>query len=341
MERGAGADLARARKRLWLVTFTVLTALAGVLIYVTSAEATGQAPSFLPSRSLLAVGLAGALMIFGLYVFDSERKLRALADRLTEERNAAQRMQEEQMEQRDFVSMAAHELRAPLTAIKGFTRTLMTRFDRLEEEKRNEYLSLVNEQSNRLARLVDDLAAVSRIDSGRVHVERAPVDLALLCRSVCDEFRSKWPGREIEVRAPSTLPAASADRHRIEEVLVNLIDNAVKYSLAPEPVVVTVGSFGGHLEVSITDHGPGMTAEEAASLFAKFRRLPSALAREIPGTGLGLYIVRGWINAHGGTIEIDSTPGEGSTFRFTLPAAEVALNEPAAPSPAVGAARAS
>jgi signal transduction histidine kinase len=320
--KSPGSQIARARRRLWAVTFTVMSALSLVLVYVSSVESTGTRPIYLPSRSTLTLGLLASILIFGLYVFDTERKLRRLAERLTEEYLAGRRLEQEQEEQRDFVSMAAHELRAPLTAIKGFTRTLMTRFAQLDEEKRTAYLSLVNEQSNRLARLVDDLMAVSKIDSGRITLERAPVDVPMLVRSVIDEFRSKWTGRVIEVVADEPLAPALADRHRTEEVLVNLIDNTVKYSPASEPVTVAVAMDGGTIEVSVRDRGDGMTSDEAASLFTKFHRLPSAMAAEIPGTGLGLYIVRGLIEAQGGSVRVHSAPGEGSTFSFMLPRAE-------------------
>jgi signal transduction histidine kinase len=322
VNRLVGSELARARRRLWGVTFTVLGGLSIVLVYVSSADSAGiPRPDFLPGRSILVLGLAGALVVFSLYVFDTERKLRRLADRLLEEQLAARKLETERAEQRDFVSMAAHELRAPLTAIKGFTRTLMTRFHQLEDDRRDAYLSLVNDQSNRLARLVDDLMAVSRIDSGHVMLERVPTDLVALARQVVEEFHSKWTGRTIDVHAAVGLPLAFCDRHKVEETLVNLIDNAVKYSPHGEPVKVAINVQGRALEVSVHDRGPGMTPDDVASLFHKFHRLPAAIGADIPGTGLGLYIVRGLVEAHGGSVHVESIPGAGSTFSFSLPAA--------------------
>lgn len=230
---------------------------------------------------------------------------------------------EAEMSQRDFVSMAAHELRSPLTAIKGFTRTLMTKFDRLEPERRTHYLGLVNEQSNRLARLVDDLMQVSRIDSGRVKLRREAVDIAATIETLLEQFRTKWVDRLITVSSDE-VAFADADPHKLEEILINLIDNAVKYSPPGAPVDVGIRTIGGEVEVSIRDHGMGIGPEDTPSLFAKFHRLAQS-ASEQPGTGLGLYIVKGLIEAHGGRVWVESAPGEGSTFRFILPVADEAL----------------
>lgn len=120
---------------------------------------------------------------------------------------------ESELMQRDFVSMAAHELRSPLTAIKGFTRTLMTKFDQLSEERRNHYLAVVNEQSNRLARLVDDLMQVSRIDARSVKVAREAIDVVTMVEALRDQFTSKWSDRSIEIEVDPSLPPALADAH--------------------------------------------------------------------------------------------------------------------------------
>jgi two-component system, OmpR family, phosphate regulon sensor histidine kinase PhoR len=222
---------------------------------------------------------------------------------------------------RDFVSMAAHELRSPLTAIKGFTRTLMMKADKLSEERRNEYLSVVNEQSNRLARLVEDLMQVSRIDAGRVSLHREDLDLGETISALVEQFRGKWTGRTIRVSKKGKGLYAHADPHKFEEILINLIDNAVKYSPAGTPVVVSLEEDGPEIAISVRDRGVGIPSDEVPNLFQKFARVSSAATAEVPGTGLGLYIVKGFVEAHGGRVSVDSTPGEGSTFTFSLPAA--------------------
>ncbi len=231
---------------------------------------------------------------------------------------ADQKEQEAMM--RDFVSMAAHELRSPLTAIKGFAQTLIARAEQIPAEHRTRYLSMVNEQSDRLARLVDDLMQVSRIDARRITLEREPVDLSVLVSAIIEQFRGKWQERSIDVSARGDTTVADADPHQAGEILINLIDNAVKYSPPAAPVIVKIHGSDGEVRVDVRDHGSGMTHEEQASLFEKFRRLPSAKASDVPGTGLGLYIVRGLVEAHGGRVWVTSTLNEGSTFSFTLPA---------------------
>jgi signal transduction histidine kinase len=223
---------------------------------------------------------------------------------------------------RDFVSMAAHELRNPLTAIKGFTRTLMLKADVLTDERKNEYLSMVNEQSNRLAHLVEDLMQVSRIDAGRVTLEPRALDLEDTLAGLLDQFRTKWSGREIVVdHRGDTMSPVLADPHKLEEILINLIDNAVKYSGESAPVEVSIGTEGPEVRVSVRDHGDGIAPEEIPNLFQKFARITTTSTAEIPGTGLGLFIVKGFVVAHGGRVWVDSTLGEGSTFTFTLPVA--------------------
>lgn len=234
-------------------------------------------------------------------------------------RDIAEQKEQERMH-RDFVSMAAHELRNPLTAIKGFTRTLMLKADMLSDERRLEYLSMVNEQSNRLAHLVDDLMQVSRIDAGRVTLDPRALDVGETLAGLVEQFRTKWSTREIVVSRSEGAPVF-ADQHKLEEILINLIDNAVKYSEAGSRVEVSISSDGPDVKVSVRDQGEGIPPEEIPNLFQKFARIASPSNSEIPGTGLGLYIVKGFVVAHGGRVWVDSVLGEGSTFSFTLPVA--------------------
>ena len=236
-------------------------------------------------------------------------------------RDIAEQKEQERMH-RDFVSMAAHELRNPLTAIKGFTRTLMLKADMLSDERRLEYLSMVNEQSNRLAHLVEDLMQVSRIDAGRVTLDPRALDVGETLAGLLEQFRTKWSARAIAVQQDPEVAPVFADPHKLEEILINLIDNAVKYSAAGSRVEVAIESDGPEVKVSVRDHGEGIPAEEIPNLFQKFARIASPSTSEIPGTGLGLYIVKGFVVAHGGRVWVDSAPGEGSTFSFTLPIAQ-------------------
>jgi PAS domain S-box-containing protein len=223
--------------------------------------------------------------------------------------------------QRDFVSIVSHELRAPLTAIKGFAKTLVTKDEELDDATRREFLSTVNEQAERLARLVDDLLQVSRIDANRVRVELTEVDIDASLRSLMGQFHSKWGSRRLIVDTARELPLIRADRAKLEEILINLIDNAIKYSPPWTPVRVTTRVTGDEIEIAVADRGYGIAPEDAAQLFQKFHRITTPATRDIGGTGLGLYIVKGLVEAHGGRVWVESVPGAGSTFAFTMPRA--------------------
>jgi PAS domain S-box-containing protein len=223
--------------------------------------------------------------------------------------------------QRDFVSIVSHELRAPLTAIKGFAKTLVLKDDELTPATRREFLSTVNEQAERLARLVDDLLQVSRIDANRVRVEWTEVDLDTVVHDLTAQFHSKWGSRRVIVDTSRGLPAIRADRPKLDEILINLIDNAIKYSPAWTPVRVAARVVGDEVEVVVQDRGFGIAPEDAAELFQKFHRVSTPATRDIGGTGLGLYIVKGLVEAHGGRVWVESVPDVGSTFAFTMPRA--------------------
>jgi len=235
-------------------------------------------------------------------------------------RDITQQKEIEQL-QRDFVSIVSHELRAPLTAIKGFAKTLVMKDEELTPATRREFLSTVNEQAERLARLVDDLLQVSRIDAKRVRVEWSEVDVDETLHDLMGQFHSKWGSRRLILDTARGLPRLKADRSKLEEILINLIDNAIKYSPEWTPVRVTARVTGDEIEVAIADRGFGIAPEDAAQLFQKFQRISTPATRDIGGTGLGLYIVKGLVEAHGGRVWVESVPGAGSTFAFTMPRA--------------------
>ena len=244
-------------------------------------------------------------------------------------RDFTQQKEIEQL-QRDFVSIVSHELRAPLTAIKGFAKTLVLKDEELAPEIRREFLSTVNEQAERLARLVDDLLQVSWIDAKRVRVEWTEVDLDAIVHDLMAQFHSKWGSRRVIIDTARGLPFLRADRAKLEEILINLIDNAIKYSPQWTPVRISARVVGDEIEVAIQDRGIGIAPDDAAQLFQKFHRVSTPATRDIGGTGLGLYIVKGLIEAHGGRVWVESVPDAGSTFAFTLPRARaVALREEA------------
>lgn len=221
--------------------------------------------------------------------------------------------------QNDFVSIVSHELRGPLTAIKGFVQTLILKGERLTEDARRDFLATINDQADRLNQLVEDLLNVSRIESRRLHMRISEVDIEALCRKLINQFRAKWGHRNIQIDVDPNLPLVQADEKKLDEILVNLIDNAVKYSPEGGTVKVAMVPHEDSVQVSVEDSGIGIAPDEAARLFEKFHRIASPETRDIGGTGLGLYIVKSLVEAHGGRIFVTSASGVGSIFTFTLP----------------------
>ena len=221
-----------------------------------------------------------------------------------------------------FIATASHELRTPLSVIKGFTNLLLRRddfgFDRPTEVQ---YLQLIDSQVNTLTSLVDDMLSASRIESGRVRLQRERVEVVPLFERVLRAFIVAAAERGIVVALEQAEPAvAYADAQHTEQVFVNLVSNAIKYSYDGGRVGISVGQDQEQVTISVRDRGVGIPAEQMEQLFTKFTRLDNPRTVEAGGTGLGLFIARNWVEANGGTIWAEiNADGPGSTFRFTLP----------------------
>ncbi|HEX2222094.1 MAG TPA: GAF domain-containing sensor histidine kinase [Candidatus Limnocylindria bacterium] len=223
----------------------------------------------------------------------------------------------------DFLSIVSHELRTPLTSIQGYSQLLEGRLlsDPSRYTKELGHLQVVRSQVSRMRRLVDDLLDVSRIDRrGGVSVEPARFDLAELVRDAVGRTRRQYGDRVIELRAPEALEV-EADRDRIDQVVTNLLDNAVKYSPDGGPVGVLVVGDGREAQVSVSDSGIGIPAEHRHHVFERFYQADGdASRRRFGGLGLGLYISRAIVEAHGGSISAAANPaGRGTVFSFRIP----------------------
>lgn len=222
----------------------------------------------------------------------------------------------------DFVSSVSHELRTPLTSIRMFTETLLLERVRGEEERR-ECLQTIAVETERLSRLVERILDFSRMEKGRRAYRFEPCQPRQLVEQALAACRSQIAGSGLEVRLemPAELPSLSVDRDSLVEVLVNLIGNAVKYS--PQGREITIGARveGTELEIWVRDQGIGIPRSEHRKIFEKFYRVDTPRAQEVGGSGLGLSLVRYIVEAHGGTVTVDSVPGRGSTFTVRLPLA--------------------
>ncbi len=231
----------------------------------------------------------------------------------------------EQEEQRStFISVISHELQTPIAIIKGYASTLARTDAMLDPEALRSRLLAVEEETDRLNKLVGNLLYASRIQAGGLQMEIAPLDLARLVQGVVRRLRAKSPDCSVTLDIPLQLPTVIADRDRIEEVLQNLLDNAIKYSPQHPTVTVTCRATGDEVVVSVSDAGIGISLRDQEQIFHRFQRIGNHLTSTSPGAGLGLYICRAIVEAHGGQIWVESTLHEGSTFSFSLPRAEKA-----------------
>ena len=216
----------------------------------------------------------------------------------------------------DFVSMVSHELRTPLTSIIGFAKTMLT-LD-LAGDRRKQYLRIIESEGKRLAQLIEEYLDISRIEAGNFTLRTGPVDLGLLISEVADSFRIN-AGRRIICTISPDLPAVDGDRDRLKRVVINILDNALRYTPETGEVSVSAQDLGEDLVVSIKDGGPGIREEERGKLFEKFFRGTDDISERSRGSGLGLAIAKGIVEAHGGTIWATSSPGKGAVFSFSLP----------------------
>jgi hypothetical protein len=215
----------------------------------------------------------------------------------------------------EIVSTVSHELRSPLTSVKGYTGLLLNRWDRLKDDQKREMLEQVNHDADRVKRLIDELLDISRLETGRLHLRRQMVDLAELVTTVVQKVTLEYPSLTAEVTVADDVPEVYADPDKLTQVLTNLVENACKYA-SPVGMRVDAVVNAGEVTVAVSDSGDGIPEADLPKVFDKFFRRD--LGRPT-GSGLGLWISRGLVEAHGGRLTAASIPGEGTTFSFTLP----------------------
>lgn len=219
--------------------------------------------------------------------------------------------------QDEFVSTVSHELRTPLGFIKGYTTTLLRSDAEWEPTARQEFLKIIDEEADRLRELIDNLLDSSRLESGTLSMTLEPVRLSGLLRDTASRAQGLYPEMRLSIDVPDDLPTLQLDATRVAQVLNNLLTNADKYAQGAE-VEVSARVEGPAVVVRVRDHGPGIPAEHRARLFERFFRVPGAKS-VIRGTGLGLYICRKIVEAHGGEIKVEDVDGGGACFAFSLP----------------------
>jgi signal transduction histidine kinase len=269
-----------------------------------------------PERNLLLPG-GREVLVAARYVRDEPggpvRRL-VVTLRGTEARRRTERSHAE------LIATVAHELRSPLTSVKGFTATLLAKWERFTEDQKKLMLETVDSDANRVTRLIAELLDISRIDSGRLEVRRQPVKIAeRIQRHVDAHVAAGQEPDRFKLRVTGPLPALWADPDKVDQILGNLLENAVRHGEGTVTIVVAPSSFprepgGDGTAVTVSDEGPGIPEESMSRVFTRFWR-----GSKRGGTGLGLYIVKGIVEAHGGSITVGRAPGGGAEFRFILP----------------------
>ncbi|MGE5433595.1 MAG: sensor histidine kinase [Candidatus Doudnabacteria bacterium] len=266
-------------------------------------------PSGFNTQELELVGLLGRL------VASAVQNIRAYEA----ERNTVEELRRLSALRADFVSLVSHELRAPMASVVGSAQTLRQRWRELNPDQRESFLALISSETERLAALVADVLDTSRIDAGTFTYRFADVDLGALVRDSVAGLSLTQEEVSVVADVHSELPSVRGDRDRLQQVLTNLLDNAVKFSPAGEEVRVSAFQQDSRVRIEVSDRGPGVPPDQQRLIFEKFGRGNTAGSPGTPGTGLGLYIARSIVEAHGGVLEVSSWPDAGATFTLSLP----------------------
>jgi two-component system OmpR family sensor kinase len=325
--RGKGADDAAVRAiAIAAGGFALALALLAVLIAYLSRTTLRPVRRVADAARALGSGDLGARVPDGgpIEIEDLSRSFNRMAAAI-EEQQALLTEQNEQLRELDrlkeeFVAVVSHELRTPLTSIRGYLDLVLDGSAGELDEQQRHFLDIANRNSRRLLRLVGDLLLFAQIQAGKFKLHRERVDAVEVARDAVSAVAPAADAKDIEVILADGIPSVvSADRARLGQVLDNLLSNAVKFTPEGGRVELRVGPRGTGIGIDVADTGMGIPAAEAEQLFERFFRTSNATDQAVPGTGLGLTIVKTLVDAHGGRISVDSVEGSGTTFRIDLP----------------------
>jgi signal transduction histidine kinase len=229
---------------------------------------------------------------------------------------------------RDFVSVVSHEFRTPLTSIKGYADTMLRYSANLTDEQQTKFISTIKEQADRLTRMVENLLTVSKLGEETIQLDFRSIGTNKLIQNVSANILAKgsqdklYANREIDCKIADKLPPLWGDPDKVEQVVTNIVDNAVKYAFENTTITITTQeNDNAQLTISVTNKGAGIPQEQIPSIFKRFSRADDPLTRQVEGTGLGLYITKSLVEAMNGHITVDSVQQEETTFHLTLPMA--------------------
>ena len=219
--------------------------------------------------------------------------------------------------QDEFIATVSHEMRTPLTSIRGFSQTLLASWDKLDEESKKKFVKIIGEQSNRLINLVENILTVSKLNSDKPLLRA--VDVIKASEKILPVIKQKYPEHKFVENYARNLPPASLDEEKFEQIMTNLLDNACKYSENNSNVTVSAFLNNDFVIVEVKDEGVGIPADSVSDVFEKFVRLENHLTSKTQGNGLGLYITKNLVESMNGQIEVESEPEKGTKFILKFP----------------------
>ncbi len=219
--------------------------------------------------------------------------------------------------QEEFISTVSHEMRTPLTSIRGFSQTLLNSWDRIDDENKKKFIKIIEEQSNRLINLVENILTVSKANSDRQVREKVYVNSSI--EKIMPMFYERYKNHKFILNFNKELPPAFLDDDKFQQIMTNLIDNAGKYSEEGNNITITTSLDDDNIIIKVSDNGVGIKEEDFDKLFKKFSRLENHLTSKTQGNGLGLYITKQLVENMGGTITLTSIEGSGTTFIVKFP----------------------
>lgn len=263
-----------------------------------------------PDHSLISLGITYAALI------DEHGALRNIVANI---RDISNFRQAEQLKS-TFISVISHELKTPVALIKGYAGTLRREDAEWDQHTVQDGLTVIEEEADRLTGLIENLLAASKLQAEGMRLTQiSDVNLATLAARSAERFQTQTTAHTLKVSFPARFPSIQGDETRLRQVVDNLISNAIKYSPNGGSIEITGHYDATSVEVSVTDKGVGLSKDDQARVFERFYRVDDALSRKTQGTGLGLYLARAVIQAHGGTLSVQSELGKGSTFTFRIP----------------------
>jgi signal transduction histidine kinase len=314
-------DVDRRRTQLWSLSVFVLLALSAAALFL----AVGG--DLLPDsfregviNSYVIATLVGALALaFLIYAVEKEVNLRKLSHLLVDERQAIVEMEQLDRVKSDFVASVSHDLKTPLTTVLGAAKTLKKHDATLTREQRLQFVEMIERQGTKLLKLVEEVLETSRIESGTLKLRRERVDLRALGHQIISDLAASplGTGRAIEWNGQPERPFAWGDPTALQQVMTNLVENALKYSESPARVALVVRELESEVVVQVTDQGQGIPGDRLDAIFDRFKQAGST--GDAAGFGLGLYIVKNLVDAQGGTVTVESTLGEGTVFTVRFP----------------------